>query len=65
MPQLKKALEDMGAGDITIVCGGVIPQQDYEFLYDAGVVQRTSSRQTSPLQAAARAQARIYKAAGN
>ena len=37
VPQLKKALEAMGAGDITIVCGGVIPQQDYDFLYDAGV----------------------------
>jgi methylmalonyl-CoA mutase len=39
VPQLKKALENMGAGDITIVCGGVIPQQDYEFLYDAGVAE--------------------------
>jgi methylmalonyl-CoA mutase len=37
VPQLKAALEDMGAGDITIVCGGVIPQQDYQFLYDSGV----------------------------
>ena len=39
VPQLKKALEDMGAGDITIVCGGVIPQQDYDFLYDVGVAE--------------------------
>lgn len=39
VPQLKKELEDMGAGDITIVCGGVIPQQDYDFLYDAGVAE--------------------------
>jgi len=30
-------LDEMGAGDITVVCGGVIPQQDYQFLYDAGV----------------------------
>ncbi len=37
VPQLKAALEEMGAGDVTIVCGGVIPQQDYQFLYDAGV----------------------------
>jgi len=37
VPQLKAALDEMGAGDITIVCGGVIPQQDYQFLYDAGV----------------------------
>jgi methylmalonyl-CoA mutase len=36
-PQLVKALEDAGAGDILVICGGVIPQQDYQFLYDAGV----------------------------
>ena len=26
-----------GAGDMVVVCGGVIPQQDYDFLYKAGV----------------------------
>ncbi|KMK67684.1 methylmalonyl-CoA mutase [Puniceibacterium sp. IMCC21224] len=36
-PQLVKALEAAGAGDILVICGGVIPQQDYQFLYDAGV----------------------------
>ena len=36
-PQLVKALRDAGAGEILVVCGGVIPQQDYAFLYDAGV----------------------------
>ncbi|MDF3414297.1 methylmalonyl-CoA mutase [Sulfitobacter sp. M57] len=36
-PQLVKALKDAGAEDILVICGGVIPQQDYEFLYDAGV----------------------------
>ncbi|MEP5088140.1 MAG: cobalamin-dependent protein, partial [Paracoccaceae bacterium] len=36
-PQLVKALTDAGAGDILVICGGVIPQQDYQFLYDAGV----------------------------
>ncbi|SEQ04633.1 methylmalonyl-CoA mutase [Loktanella sp. DSM 29012] len=36
-PKLIKALEDAGAGDILVICGGVIPQQDYKFLYDAGV----------------------------
>ncbi|WP_375228433.1 methylmalonyl-CoA mutase [Roseobacter sp. S98] len=36
-PQLVKALETAGAGDILVICGGVIPQQDYQFLYDAGV----------------------------
>ncbi|MGJ8616085.1 MAG: methylmalonyl-CoA mutase [Sulfitobacter sp.] len=36
-PQLIKALKDAGAEDILVICGGVIPQQDYQFLYDAGV----------------------------
>lgn len=36
-PKLVRALADAGAGDILVVCGGVIPQQDYQFLYDAGV----------------------------
>ena len=36
-PQLVQSLKDQGAGDIIVICGGVIPQQDYEFLYNAGV----------------------------
>jgi methylmalonyl-CoA mutase len=36
-PKLIRALEDAGAGDILVICGGVIPQQDYKFLTDAGV----------------------------
>ena len=36
-PQLVQALRDAGAGEIIVICGGVIPQQDYEFLYNAGV----------------------------
>ncbi|WP_299363950.1 methylmalonyl-CoA mutase [uncultured Paracoccus sp.] len=36
-PQLIRALRDKGADDIIVVCGGVIPQQDYAFLKDAGV----------------------------
>ena len=36
-PQLIKALKDAGADDILVICGGVIPQQDYKFLQDAGV----------------------------
>ena len=36
-PKLVKALKDAGAEDILVICGGVIPQQDYQFLYDAGV----------------------------
>ncbi|SFG58119.1 methylmalonyl-CoA mutase [Sulfitobacter dubius] len=36
-PQLIQALKDAGAEDILVICGGVIPQQDYRFLQDAGV----------------------------
>ncbi|KUF12029.1 methylmalonyl-CoA mutase [Pseudoponticoccus marisrubri] len=36
-PQLIEALKAAGAGDILVICGGVIPQQDYEFLRKAGV----------------------------
>jgi methylmalonyl-CoA mutase len=37
VPQLIAALEKQGANDIKVVCGGVIPPQDYQALYDAGV----------------------------
>jgi methylmalonyl-CoA mutase len=36
VPQLKSALEKLGAGDMLIVVGGVVPPQDYEALYKAG-----------------------------
>lgn len=36
VPTLVQALKDEGADDVVIVCGGVIPAQDYEFLYNAG-----------------------------
>ncbi len=36
-PKLVQALKEAGADDIIVICGGVIPQQDYQFLYDAGV----------------------------
>jgi methylmalonyl-CoA mutase len=36
-PQLVQALKDKGAGEILVVCGGVIPAQDYQYLYDRGV----------------------------
>ncbi|MGE3969023.1 MAG: methylmalonyl-CoA mutase family protein, partial [Dongiaceae bacterium] len=37
VPALVKALRAEGAGDILVVCGGVIPPADYEFLKQAGV----------------------------
>jgi methylmalonyl-CoA mutase len=36
-PQLVEALRARDAGDIMVICGGVIPSQDYEFLKKAGV----------------------------
>ena len=36
VPQVVEELKKLGAEDITIVVGGVIPQQDYEFLYANG-----------------------------
>ena len=36
-PKLIEALNAADAGDILVICGGVIPQQDYDFLMNAGV----------------------------
>lgn len=38
VPALVTELEKKGRGDILVVAGGVIPEQDYDFLYDAGCV---------------------------
>ncbi|NVK63062.1 MAG: methylmalonyl-CoA mutase [Flavobacteriales bacterium] len=37
IPKVIAELEKLGRGDIMVIAGGVIPQQDYDFLYDAGV----------------------------
>ena len=37
VPQLIDALRKGGAGDIVVVCGGVIPPHDYDFLFEKGV----------------------------
>ncbi len=37
VPQVIQGLKDAGASDIIVVCGGVIPPQDYESLRAAGV----------------------------
>ncbi len=37
VPELIAELKTRGKEDVVVVCGGVIPQQDYQFLYDAGV----------------------------
>lgn len=36
VPDLSKCLRELGRPDILVICGGVIPPQDYEFLYKAG-----------------------------
>ncbi len=38
VPELINELKKQGADDILVVAGGVIPKQDYDHLYDAGVV---------------------------
>jgi methylmalonyl-CoA mutase len=38
VPQLIEELRSNGGGDILVVCGGVIPPQDYDALRAAGVV---------------------------
>ncbi len=37
VPEIIQALEDSGRPDILVVAGGVIPAQDYDYLYEAGV----------------------------
>jgi methylmalonyl-CoA mutase len=37
VPQLIEELRAAGAGDVVVVCGGVIPPQDYDALHRAGV----------------------------
>ena len=37
VPQVIEELKKMGRDDIMVVAGGVIPKQDYDFLYKAGV----------------------------
>lgn len=37
IPELIKELKQMGRPDILVVAGGVIPPQDYDYLYDIGV----------------------------
>ncbi len=37
VPELIAALKARDLGDVTVVVGGVIPEPDYDFLYEAGV----------------------------
>lgn len=38
VPQVVAELKKLGREDIMVICGGVIPAQDYQCLYDAGAV---------------------------
>ena len=38
VPQVIQKLKELGREDIMVIVGGVIPQQDYQFLFDAGAV---------------------------
>jgi methylmalonyl-CoA mutase len=38
IPQVIEELKKLGREDIMVIAGGVIPAQDYEFLYSAGVI---------------------------
>ncbi|MCF6213601.1 MAG: methylmalonyl-CoA mutase [Flavobacteriaceae bacterium] len=38
VPQVIKALVDYGREDIMVIAGGVIPAQDYQYLFEMGVV---------------------------
>ena len=38
VPQVIKELAALGREDIMVIVGGVIPHQDYQYLYDAGAV---------------------------
>lgn len=37
IPELIQELKNIGRPDIKVICGGVIPKQDYDFLFQAGV----------------------------
>lgn len=37
VPQVMEELKKLGREDIMVICGGVIPAQDYQYLYDQGV----------------------------
>ena len=38
VPQVIEALKNYGRDDIIVIVGGVIPKQDYQYLFDAGAI---------------------------
>lgn len=60
VPQLIAALRDQNAVDIQVICGGVIPAQDYAALYESGVAAIFGPGTNIP-QAAAKVLALLQK----
>jgi methylmalonyl-CoA mutase len=52
VPELVRELRKRGGDDIVVVCGGVIPPQDHDFLLDAGVAAIYGPGTNIPLAAA-------------
>jgi methylmalonyl-CoA mutase len=53
LPQLVEQLKKQGRGDILVVVGGVIPAQDYDFLYKNGAAAVFGPGTPVPASAAA------------
>jgi methylmalonyl-CoA mutase len=51
VPELVVELKKQGAADIIVVAGGVIPKQDYDYLYKAGVKRRFGPATQIPIAA--------------
>ena len=39
IPELVEELAKMGSPEILVVAGGIIPEQDHQFLFDKGVIE--------------------------
>ncbi|SFA97065.1 MULTISPECIES: methylmalonyl-CoA mutase [unclassified Bacillus (in: firmicutes)] len=63
LPQLKEELQKLGREDILLVIGGVIPTQDYEFLYENGAAAIFGPGTVIPI-AAQKVIQEIYKQLG-
>jgi methylmalonyl-CoA mutase len=50
IPQVINELKKLGREDILVIAGGVIPAQDYEYLYNAGVSAISDQAHRLPLQ---------------
>jgi methylmalonyl-CoA mutase len=51
VPQVIEELKNAGRSDILVVAGGVIPQKDYDYLFDAGVAAVFGPGTSIPLAA--------------